>query len=128
MTTDATRPRQRSSGEGWSLEADETPELSVYRLRGEFDFAVSPKLADLFPADPGARRVVVDMTEVRFCDSSCLQALLRLAGRLHEAGGRFAIASTVPAVVRPIELLGLGAVLPVHPSVEAARASWGEET
>jgi anti-sigma B factor antagonist len=31
-------------------------------------------------------------------------------------------------VVRPIELLGLGDVMPVHPSLDAARASWGEES
>ncbi len=47
MTTDAARPRQRSSGDGWSLEAHDTGGLSVHTLRGESGFAVSPKLADL---------------------------------------------------------------------------------
>ena len=81
MTTDATRPRQQFSGDGWSLDVHETADLSVYALRGEFDFAVSPKLAELLPPDPGAGRVVLDMSEVEFCDSSCLQAMLRLARR-----------------------------------------------
>jgi anti-sigma B factor antagonist len=127
MTTDATRPRPRSSGEGWSLDEHDTGDVTVYALRGEFDLAVSAKLADLLPADPGARRIVLDMTEVQYCDSSCLQVLLRLGTRLRDAGGRFAVATTVPAVIRPIELLGLGAVMPLHPSVSAARDSWGAD-
>ncbi|WIY00158.1 STAS domain-containing protein [Amycolatopsis mongoliensis] len=128
MTTDAVRPRQRFSGDGWSLDLREDGDLESYALRGEFDFAVSPKLAELLPADPGARRIVLDMTEVEYCDSSCLQVLLRLSGRLREAGGRLAVVTTVPAVVRPIELLGLGDVMPLHPDIGAVRASWGEET
>ncbi|MCR6481977.1 STAS domain-containing protein [Amycolatopsis sp. OK19-0408] len=126
MTTDAARPRQRHSGAGWSLEVFDTGDPHVYTLRGEFDFAVSPKLAELLPAEPGAARIVLDMTGVEYCDSSCLQVFLRLSARLREAGGRFAVVSTVHAVVRPIELLGLGDVMPVHPTIDAARASWGE--
>ncbi|WP_329047891.1 STAS domain-containing protein [Amycolatopsis sp. NBC_01488] len=125
MTTDATRPRQRFSGVGWSLDVHEDGDLEVYTLRGEFDFAVSPKLAELLPAAPGPRRIVLDMDEVEFCDSSCLQILLRLGTRLREAGGKLAVVTTVPAVIRPIELLGLGDVMPVHPSVAATRAAWG---
>ncbi len=126
MTTDALRPRQRFSGTGWSVDVHEAGDLEIYTLRGEFDFAVSAKLAEVLPADPGARRVVLDMSETDYCDSSCLQVLLRLGGRLREAGGRLAVVSTAPVVVRPIELLGLGDVMPLHPSVAEARASWKE--
>ncbi|WP_410625521.1 STAS domain-containing protein [Amycolatopsis sp. cmx-8-4] len=127
MTTDATRPRQRSSGEGWSLAKHDAGDATVYVLRGEFDLAVSAKLEGLLPAGTATDRIVLDMTEVTYCDSSCLQVLLRLGNRLRDAGGRFAIATTVTAVVRPIELLSLGAVMPLHPTVDAARASWGED-
>ncbi|MEU7785282.1 STAS domain-containing protein [Amycolatopsis sp. NPDC049159] len=126
MTTDAARSRQRSSGDGWSLECSEDGDLSVYTLRGEFDFAVSAKLAALVPADPGAARIVVDMADVQYCDSSCLQVLLRLGRELLRAGGRFAVVTTAPVVVRPIELLGLGDLMPVHPTLEAALSSWGD--
>lgn len=125
MTTDAARPRQRFSGDGWSLEVRDAADLSVYTLRGEFDFAVSPKLADLLTPGDDVTRVVADMTEVRYCDSSCLQVLLRLARRLHAAGGRFAVVTAEPAVSRPITLLGLGDVMPVHPALDAVEASWG---
>ncbi|MGW3965200.1 STAS domain-containing protein [Amycolatopsis sp. NPDC005003] len=125
MTTDAVRPRQRHSGDGWSLEAHDSGDLGVYTLRGEFDFAASAKLAELLPAAPGAARIVMDMAEVEYCDSSCLQVLLRLARGLRAAGGRFAVVSAAPAVTRPIALLGLGDVMPVHPAREAVEAAWG---
>jgi anti-sigma B factor antagonist len=127
MTTDATRPRQDSSGDGWSLDERDTGGVLVCTLRGEFDLAVSPRLADLLGACPDGSRVVLDMTGAEYCDSSCLQVLLRLGTRLRATGGRFAVATTVPAIVRPVELLGLGDVMPLHPSVDAARASWEEE-
>ncbi|MFJ9787729.1 STAS domain-containing protein [Amycolatopsis sp. NPDC101161] len=127
MTTDATRPRQRYSGDGWSLDVGEGGDPRIITLRGEFDFAVSAKLAEALPAEPGADRVVLDMADVEYCDSSCLQVLLLLGSRLRAAGGRLAVVTTVPAVLRPIELLRLGDVMPVHPSVAAVRASWGEE-
>jgi anti-sigma B factor antagonist len=128
MTTDATRPRQQhSSGAGWSLDEHDVGGVTVYTLRGEFDLAVSPELATLLPAEVDGDRIVLDMTETRYCDSSCLQVLLRLGARLRETGGRFAVATAVPAIVRPIELLGLGDVMPLHASVAAATASWGEK-
>lgn len=127
MTTDATRQRERFSGDGWSLAEHVAGSVIVYTLRGEFDLAVSAKLAELLPAEPEGGRILLDMTDVRYCDSSCLQVLLRLGTRLRETGGRFALATAVHAVVRPIELLGLGDVMPVHPTVEAALAAWGEE-
>ncbi|MEU0793072.1 STAS domain-containing protein [Amycolatopsis sp. NPDC005961] len=127
MTTDALRPRQRFRGDGWSVDVREDGDLEIYTLRGEFDFSVSPKLAEVFPDDPGARRVVLDMDEAEYCDSSCLQVLLRLAGRLREAGGKLAVVTTVPAVTRPIELLGLGDVMPVRPSLAETLASWDGE-
>jgi anti-sigma B factor antagonist len=69
---------------------------------------------------------VLDMSETGYCASSCLKLLLRLSGRLREAGGRPAVVTTVPAVARPIELLGLGDVMPLDPSVAAVRAAWEE--
>ncbi|EOD62083.1 STAS domain-containing protein [Amycolatopsis vancoresmycina] len=125
MTTDAARSRQRFSGHGWSLDVHDAGDLRVYTLRGEFDFAVSAELATLVTPDDGGTRVVADLTEVEYCDSSCLQVLLRLARRLHATGGRFAVVTTSPAVSRPITLLGLGDVMPVHPALEAVEAAWG---
>ena len=126
MTTDATRPRQRFSGVGWSLDVHEDGDLEVSPCAASSTSRFRAKLAE--PAAGRARaprRIVLDMADVEYCDSSCLQILLRLGTRLREAGGQLAVVTTVHAVVRPIELLGLGDVMPVHPSVAATRAAWG---
>ncbi|MFK0247862.1 STAS domain-containing protein [Amycolatopsis azurea] len=123
MTTDVARPLHRSSGDGWTLETYDSDGVTVYAMTGEFDFAVSAELRRLTEEHPPSSGLAVaDMTEVRFCDSSCLQVLLRLARRLREGDGRFAIATSVRAVVRPVTLLRLEDLMPVHPTVEAACA------
>ncbi|EME58798.1 STAS domain-containing protein [Amycolatopsis decaplanina] len=121
MTTDVARPHPRHSGDGWTLETHESDGLTVYTMIGEFDFAVSAEFRQVIEDNPpSSGRAVADMTEVRYCDSSCLQVLLRLAQRLR---GRFAVATSVHAVVRPISLLKLDELMPVHPTVEAARSA-----
>jgi hypothetical protein len=57
---------------------------------------------ELLPAEPAGDRIVLDMTDVRYCDSSCLQVLLRLGTRLRD-------------------------LVPAHPTVGAVLATWGEE-
>lgn len=47
--------------------------------------------------------------------------------RFSGAGWSFEVHEDGYAVVRPIELPGLGGPMPVHPSLTAARASWDEE-
>jgi hypothetical protein len=106
MTTDAPRQRERFSGDAWSPAEHVAGSVTAYTLRDEFDLAVAAKLAELLPAEP---------------------VLLRLGTHLRATGGRFAPASAVYAVVRPIELLGPGDLMPVHPSVDAVLATWGEE-
>jgi anti-anti-sigma regulatory factor len=51
---------------------------------------------------PAGDRIVLDMTDVRYCDSSCLRVLLRLGTRLRD-------------------------LMPAHPTVGAVLATWGEE-
>ncbi|MEV7553160.1 STAS domain-containing protein [Amycolatopsis sp. NPDC089917] len=124
MTTDVARPLHRSSGDGWTLETYDSDGVTVYAMTGEFDFAVSAKLRQVIEENPPSSGLAVaDMTGVRFCDSSCLQVLLRLAQRLGRSDGRFAIATSVHAVVRPVTLLRLEDLMPLHPTVEAARTA-----
>ncbi len=123
MTTDVARPRHRFSGEGWTLEKYESEGLTVFAMSGEFDFAVSAKLRQIVGEHPPSGRAVADMTAVTYCDSSCLQVLLGLAKRLWDQGGRFAVATSVRAVARPISLLRLDELMPVHPTLEDARSA-----
>ncbi|WP_333767781.1 STAS domain-containing protein [Streptomyces sp. IBSBF 2435] len=52
--------------------------------------------------------LVVDLAGVEFCDSSGFNALLRVQRRVHEAGGRFALAAAPEPVARLLTLAGGG--------------------
>jgi anti-anti-sigma factor len=86
----------------------------VIELEGELDMAsvreaglaLEPRLA-LGPYE----RVLVHGRDLRFCDSSGLQFLLRLAPRLRARGG-VQLLSESPQLHRAVELAGLREVLP----------------
>ncbi|WIX75838.1 STAS domain-containing protein [Amycolatopsis carbonis] len=95
---------------------------TVVTAAGEIDTAVSDALrARLVAALEGRPGVlVVDLSEVPFCDSSGLSVLIDVRGRATEAGIPFRIVTQQRGLLRPIELLHLDSVLEIHPSLESA--------
>ena len=68
--------------------------------------------------------IVVDLSRARFIDSTVIGALV-LAWQ--QGGGDFAlVAPTNYEGTRLVELLGIGSVIPVYPTRDAAIASFGE--
>jgi anti-sigma B factor antagonist len=97
---------------------------TVLTVAGEVDAAVSGELTDRLAAAVGTGApVIVDFSGVTFCDSTGLTALIHAHRAAEAAGTPFAIVTEQRAVLRPITLLGLGALLRIHPTVEAARAA-----
>jgi anti-anti-sigma factor len=95
-------------------------------------FALPPdvtteRVDDLEPAlaaeVAGSDRVVVDLGAVVFLCSSGLGMLVKASKRLHERGGGLALARPQPGIARLLRMVGLSAVLPVHPTVEAAASA-----
>ncbi|WP_103354188.1 STAS domain-containing protein [Amycolatopsis sp. CA-128772] len=94
---------------------------------GELDLGCARRLREvlLTPIHDGARGVVADLTETTFCDSTVFSVL---AEAFHAAAARgvpYAIAAGEVAVTRPLQLLGLDRVLPLHPRLDAAHAAVG---
>jgi anti-sigma B factor antagonist len=98
----------------------------VVRLAGELDLynvaEVSSALADA--ADEGADRLVVDLAEVSFLDSTALGALVA-AKRELAAGTRLVLAAPGEDVLRALEVSGLAAHFEVRGSVEDALGATG---
>ncbi|MFD3679166.1 STAS domain-containing protein [Streptomyces sp. NPDC058613] len=68
--------------------------------------------------DPGVRRIVLDVTQVAFADSSMLNLMVRM---LHT--GRLVLAGPVPEQLGwLLDLTQVRAVLPTADGIEAARA------
>ena len=99
--------------------------MHVLALAGDLDLAGAPALArriDIARAD-GVRRLLVDLSNVRFCDSTGLRALIGAARELRIAGGRLTVACPGGGpVARLLDLTGMREALAVHPDVEVALA------
>lgn len=71
----------------------------------------------------GVRHVVIDLSQVRFVDSTRLGELVAAHVALNRVGGRLVLAGTPPRVLELLERSNLVAVFERVDSVEAARAA-----
>lgn len=102
------------------LAIDRRNGATVVRLGGELDLynadAVRAGLADAIAGGPG--RVVVDMSQVEFIDSTALGVLIEARSKLGKDG--LALASPQIETRRALEVSGLARHLPVHDTVDDA--------
>jgi anti-sigma B factor antagonist len=82
---------------------------TVVTVAGELDLATAPLLADIVDGlrDPGIDTVVLDVTDLEFCDSSGLSALVRSHRAAEEHGVRVVLRSPPPAVRSLLEITRL---------------------
>ncbi len=98
----------------------------VVRLGGELDLYNAEELRSALASaiDSGATRIVVDMTEVAFVDSTALGVLVEARSKLGRDG--LLLAGPQLETRRTLQVSGLDRHLPVHDSVDAALASPAE--
>ena len=98
--------------------------VPVFALPPEVTTERVDELEPLLAAETAASdRVVVDLGAVLFLCSSGLGMLVKASKGLHERGGGLVLARPQPGVARLLRMVGLSAVLPVHPTIEAAAAA-----
>jgi anti-sigma B factor antagonist len=85
----------------------------VVRLAGELDMATSPRALEAVGATDltAAHLLVVDLSDVTFCDSSGLRLLLHLRQVMVDHGGGFDAVGAHGIVASTIEVTGLTEVL-----------------
>lgn len=83
---------------------------TVFSLRGELDLASSPTLeAALERADSSdTELVILDLSELRFMDSTGLSVLVKAQQRAQDAGRRFAVVRGGHQVQRLLDVTGVG--------------------
>ncbi|MCC9308097.1 STAS domain-containing protein [Kitasatospora sp. RB6PN24] len=77
------------------------------------------RLADAL-ANPDTDRLVVDCHDLRFCDSTGLNALIAARREAHDAGGALILAGLRPAVARIFEITGAHTVFDIRPDLASA--------
>lgn len=95
--------------------------------RGEIDLYTAPHLhRELISAlDDGTQRLVVDLSQVDFCDSTGMNVLLSAMKRAREHGGDLELVAPLTAVRRVLEVTGLDTVFTIHESAEAVALGAG---
>src|SRR5919202_3343025 len=95
----------------------------VVSVRGELDLSTAAELAahvDAARAGGRARRVVLDLVALGFCDSAGLRAVLGAADEVRAAGGRLAVVVDDGPVARVLEITGVSEWLELHAHVPPA--------
>jgi anti-sigma B factor antagonist len=100
--------------------------VAILVVGGEVDYEVSPQLkARMMRAiKSGSRRLILDLTDVTFIDSTAIGVLAGAVERLDESGGgSLSVVCTHEKVIQIFEITGLDNVVTVHPSREDALAA-----
>lgn len=96
-------------------------DVPVVWAAGEVDVSSAPRLRDQLHALPvEAGRVVVDLSEVTFLDSTGLGVLVAGWKRCHEAGASLELVVTRPQVMKVLEITTLDALFTIHGSIDEA--------
>jgi anti-sigma B factor antagonist len=100
---------------------------AIVAVTGDVDISTSPDLrealAGVLHTSNGTcanRAVVVDLSDVRFVDSTGLGVLVGAYTAVRNAGGRLAVVNDHPAVIKVFTITGLHEVLGVHPTLSKA--------
>jgi anti-anti-sigma factor len=104
---------------------EEAPEAGTFviTVEGEADMSTAVKFNESFfsAARSGVRRVIADLSEVSFVDTTMLNAMVVGHRRMTRDHGCFAVVCG-PRVSRILEITGLGQILDVFGSREDALA------
>lgn len=95
---------------------------TVVQARGVLDMTAEPQLRQALQQviDTGARRVVVDLAEVRLLDSSALGTLVLMFKALREDGGSLCVAAPRPLVRSVLSITSVDRAITVYDTVQAA--------
>lgn len=100
-------------------------DVTVVAVTGEVDVYTAPTLRQHLrdATGEGVKRVVVDMTEVKFLDSTGLGVLVGAMGRIRESDGDMRLVVTSDHILKVLRITGLDALIPVDESIDAAVAA-----
>ncbi|MHA6757241.1 STAS domain-containing protein [Streptacidiphilus sp. PAMC 29251] len=95
---------------------------AVVQVSGAMDYDTSAPLEQSLAGllGNGARHLVLDMGAVTFCDSSGINALLRVLARAKQDQGSLALAAVTTQVQHVLQTIGVDAVITLYPTITLA--------
>ncbi|MEA2157600.1 MAG: anti-sigma factor antagonist [Solirubrobacteraceae bacterium] len=97
-------------------------ERHVLAVRGEIDLFTAPELKQVLAEsiEAGRVRIIVDLTETTFLDSTALGVLIGAVKRLRSRDGALAIVNVDENISKTFEITGLDQIFTILPSRAAA--------
>jgi anti-sigma B factor antagonist len=97
-------------------------DVAVIALSGEVDIYSAPQFKETLVKgiDEGARRIIVDLTNVSFIDSTALGVLVSGAKRVRPQNGGLDIVCADENITRIFEITGLDRIFGIYPTREEA--------
>jgi anti-sigma B factor antagonist len=92
----------------------------VVRVEGELDMATSGRFEEALGAASPGGRLVIDLTECTFLDSSAVRLLVGAARAADESDERVSLVARDPGILRVLEIAAVDTMLPVHDSLDSA--------
>jgi anti-sigma B factor antagonist len=98
---------------------------AIVAVSGDVDISTSPDLRQALATvvAAGNRIIVVDLSAVRFLDSTGLGVLVGAYTAVRNAGGRLTVVNNHTVVLKVLNVTALDEVLGVHPTVAEAVAA-----
>jgi anti-sigma B factor antagonist len=97
-----------------------TGDPPVIRADGELDMAAAPELREMLAQAiiEGRKRVVLDLSETTFVDSTTIGTLIGAHQRLLQCGGQLELVCSNKNVLRTFEFAGLRQEFRIHESID----------
>ena len=94
-------------------------------VAGEIDFATHRSLLGTLTEqiEQGRPRIVLDLSQVSFCDSTGLGVMVQVRQRVVEVNGWLRLAGPTEPVRRALEITNLDRLIPAYPTVAEALAA-----
>lgn len=101
------------------------PDVAVLHLKGELDADTAEELRVVFTGllDRPVPRIVVDLTELKFCDSIGLSTFIIGKEVIASRGGWLSFAAANPFLTRLLQTVGLARYFAIFPEVDDAIAA-----
>ena len=100
----------------------------VLAVRGEIDLFTAPELKQVLAEsiEAGRIRIIVDLTETTFLDSTALGVLIGAVKRLRSRDGALAIVNIDDNIAKTFEITGLDQIFTILPSRDEAVEAVGD--
>ena len=104
-------------------------ERHVLAVRGEIDLFTAPELKQVLAEsiEAGRIRIIVDLTETTFLDSTALGVLIGAVKRLRSRDGRLTIVNVDQNIAKTFEITGLDQIFTIRPTRDEAVAALDAE-